>query len=198
VRYVTDSGLLVGGFLFALGALAFAAGSVAGVVARPTDIEALIYLAASVYLTPACGMMWFGTTPDALCANGGRGTCYALSHARATFGDGCCAAIDADKHLANDSLAGAWAFALFMLLDVGYTLIDLLVEPNMRSALAVVVCAPFAIGALVITLSSYPDSLNRPAPWADDEGISDELLARDGSLGEKAAEASGGGTTELV
>lgn len=54
----------------------------------------------------------------------------------------------------------------------------MLFEPSATTVVAVVTAAPFALGALIVALSSYPDSLNRAAPWADDEAIDDELTAR--------------------
>lgn len=41
-RYVTASGVLAGGWLFATGSLLFTIGAVAGVVARPTDVVACV------------------------------------------------------------------------------------------------------------------------------------------------------------
>lgn len=195
-RYFSDSPMLFGSWLFLVGGVLFAFGSVAGVVARPWDSDAWIYLLLNFYFVPSMILLWYGSTPDALCENDGLGTCYIRrAIEKSACLRACFSCLDISKHLANDQMAGAWGFAWFMIAGVLFELVSVTLAPSLEEWFMLASSVPFALGALILSLSSYPETVNRAAPWADIEAINDELFARGllGTGGTPANEASVGG-----
>jgi hypothetical protein len=137
----------------------------------------LLYVLAGLYIVFATVLLVAGALPESLAANDGAGSRRCLD------------ALGAERqfwqtHAANDVLAGSWAFAAFMVACLLFGLVDLAAEPSKLTADFAWSQLPFAVGAVLLALVSYPDAINRASIWgratADEEGsiITDELLTR--------------------
>ena len=81
---------------------------------------------------------------------------------------------------ATDVVAGAWGFAGFMVACAVFGLIDAAVEPSLLADLFLVAQLPFAAGAVLLALATYPDAVNRATLWGPGtrEAVLDEVYAR--------------------
>ena len=175
-RYVADSAILAGAWGLGLGAPTFLAGAAAAVDAHPGEIIPLLYALAGAYIVFATFVMVLGALPENLAANGGAGSDMLR---RFVASD--------SPHVANDLLAGSWAFALFMVACLAFGVVDLLVEPSPLTASFAASQVPFAVGALALAKATYPENLNGATlSGASPASVTDEMILR-GHLGFEAA-----------
>ena len=80
-----------------------------------------------------------------------------------------------ERHAANDLLAGMWAFAAFMIAGAIYGAIDLASEPGLNPAMFLASQIPFAVGATMLALAAYPDTINKPLWCVSAQALDDEL-----------------------
>ena len=171
--HVTVSSTLVGAWGLFVGSVIFLAGASVEVTHHPpSDVTPALYFAAGIYLILATGLLVFGAMPEQLIANDGQGSTMLAQN----LGGG---SLDAllERFAPNDATAGMWFFTLFLLIDCAYGTIDLAVERTWRAAFFLVGQLPFAAGAWLLTVATYPDALNR-ALFGWDEALEDEMLAR--------------------
>ena len=175
-RYVADSAILAGAWGLGLGAPTFLAGAAAAVDAHPGETIPLLYALAGAYIVFATFVMVLGALPENLAANGGAGSDMLR---RFVASD--------SPHVANDLLAGSWAFALFMVACLAFGVVDLLVEPSPLTASFAASQVPFAVGALALAKATYPENLNGATlSGASPASVTDEMILR-GHLGFEAA-----------
>lgn len=175
-RYVADSAILAGAWGLGLGAPTFLAGAAAAVDAHPGEIIPLLYAIAGAYIVFATFVMVLGALPENLAANGGAGSDMLR---RFVASD--------SPHVANDLLAGSWAFALFMVACLAFGVVDLAVEPSPLTASFAASQVPFAVGALALAKATYPENLNGATlSGASPASVTDEMILR-GHLGFEAA-----------
>ena len=175
-RYVADSAILAGAWGLGLGAPTFLAGAAAAVDAHPGEIIPLLYALAGAYIVFATFVMVLGALPENLAANGGAGSDMLR---RFVASD--------SPHVANDLLAGSWAFALFMVACLAFGVVDLAVEPSPLTASFAASQVPFAVGALALAKATYPENLNGATlSGASPASVTDEMILR-GHLGFEAA-----------
>ena len=175
-RYVADSAILAGAWGLGLGAPTFLAGAAAAVDAHPGEIIPLLYAIAGAYIVFATFVMVLGALPENLAANGGAGSDMLR---RFVASD--------SPHVANDLLAGSWAFALFMVACLAFGVVDLAVEPSRLTASFAASQVPFAVGALALAKATYPENLNGATlSGASPASVTDEMILR-GHLGFEAA-----------
>ena len=122
--------------------------------------------------------MVLGAAPRNLAANGGQGSAHTAAALKACMPCVCVRGC-ISHHLATDMLAGAWFFAVLMLLVVAYALADAVLEPSALSAAFLGAQAPFGLGAVIMARASYAEALNRASMccWTTRD-VTDAMLVR--------------------
>ena len=181
-RWLWASSLLLGAWGLGLGALAFLAGAACQLVHHPPQsaqaVVPSLYALAGICLFVATALMVLGAAPRNLAANGGQGSAHTAAALKACMPCVCVRGC-ISHHLATDMLAGAWFFAVLMLLVVAYALADAVLEPSALSAAFLGAQAPFGLGAVIMARASYAEALNRASMccWTTRD-VTDAMLVR--------------------
>ena len=164
----TDSAVLVGAYGLGIGAPTFLAGAAAAIAAHPGDVVPILYAVAGFYIVGATALLVYGALPDSLAQNGGAGSAVL----RESF-----SALRDSRLTETDVVAGAWAFAAFMVACLLFGIIDLIAEPSGLALFFAVSQVPFAAGALLLAEATYPENTNRVSYGNSTRGI-DEMVLR--------------------
>ena len=169
-RYVTASSSLIGAWGLLVGSLIFFVGALVEVTSHPlADVEPTLYFVAGIYLILATGLLVFGAMPEQLTANGGQGSTVLANRLAGSVSHSYL-----ERFAPNDATAAMWLFTLFLLIDCAYGVVDLAILRTWRAGFFLVGQLPFAAGAWLLTVSTYPDALNRAlGGW--DEALEDEI-----------------------
>lgn len=181
-RYCTDSAVLVGAYGLGVGAPTFLAGAAAAIAAHPGDVVPILYAIAGGYIVFATALLVYGALPDSLAANSGSGSTALRDlwlapptpslRLRESW-----TALRDSRYTETDVVAGAWAFAAFMVACLLFGMIDLVAEPSSLAALFAVSQVPFAAGALALAEATYPENTNRVST-GDSTRVLDEMMLR--------------------
>ena len=194
-RYVTDSSALLGAWGLGLGAPTFLLGAVVQILGTAAAVGAVdwlgaVYLVAGLYIVLSTAMLVLGLLPASLAQNAGQGSTYLLDFLLPSADtrnalQRTVVMVPQSWHAplrahATDVVAGAWGFAGFMVACAVFGLIDAAVEPSLLADLFLVAQLPFAAGAVLLALATYPDAVNRATLWGPGtrEAVLDEVYAR--------------------
>ncbi len=135
--------------------------------------QAVTDLIITIVTIPITGVLNYSAMPDAMRANGGRGSSYFFDkfwvpllrikddEARMTFWN---------KHLGNDGLAGGWIFALIGIASGIFVVPLVILHPQSgKSWFLFWSTIPFSVGSLLLVRASYPENVNTSLLFSDDD-----------------------------
>ena len=136
--------------------------------------KALVDTITTIVSIPLTGVLNFSAMPDAMRANGGRGSSYFFdkfwvpllclknSESRYAFWN---------KHVGNDGLAGGWIFAVLGVVG-GIVVLPLVILHPLSAHYWCLFWAtiPFTIGSVLLVRTFYPENMNTSLLFSDDDG----------------------------